>query len=152
MTPFGHLPPARPHFSSNRLAAGLRRSAAIALGAGLIATPALAANGRQVYVDKGCQVCHGEMGYGGVGPGFHDNAFLALPDYVVARVLLGGGAMPSFANRLSDADIAAVVTYLRQRWHGNPPAVSAKDVAAIRKSVMQGPSASSTAQDVGPPP
>lgn len=153
MTGFRHRPTARPPFSSRLfLAAGIRRSIVLALGAGLIATPALAANGRQVYVNKGCQVCHGEMGYGGVGPGFHDNAFLALSDYVVARVLLGGGAMPSFANRLSDADIAAVTTYLRQRWHGNPPPVTAKDVAAIRKAVMQGPSAETTAQDVGPPP
>jgi mono/diheme cytochrome c family protein len=125
---------------------------AIALGAALIATPAVAANGRQVYVDKGCQVCHGEMGYGGVGPGFHDNAFLALPDYLAARVLLGGGAMPSFAKRLSDDEIAAVVSYLRQRWHATPAAMTARDVAAIRQAVMQGPSASSTAQDVGPAP
>jgi mono/diheme cytochrome c family protein len=143
MTRFEHRPPASP-----RRLPRARTTIAIALGAGLIATPALAANGRQIYVDMGCQVCHGEMGYGGVGPGFHDNAFLALPDYMAARVLLGGEAMPSFANRLSDDEIAAVVTYLRQRWHASSAAVTAKQVAATRKAVMQGPSADINAPNV----
>ena len=71
---------------------------------------------------------------------------------MAARVLLGGGAMPSFANRLSDDEIAAVVTYLRQRWHASPAAVTARQVAATREAVMQGPSADTTAQDVGPTP
>jgi mono/diheme cytochrome c family protein len=142
MTSFEHLPPARL----------LRRLIAVALGTALTATPALAANGRRVYVDMGCQVCHGEMGYGGVGPAFHKNPFLALPDYLAARVLLGGGAMPSFAHRLSDDEIAAVITYLRQRWHAAPNAIAPKDVTAVRNTVMQGASATTTAQDVGPAP
>jgi mono/diheme cytochrome c family protein len=60
--------------------------------------------------------------------------------------------MPSFAHRLSDDEIAAVITYLRQRWHAAPNAISAKDVTAVRNTVIQGASATTTAQDVGPAP
>jgi cbb3-type cytochrome c oxidase subunit III len=42
-----------------------------------------------------------------------------------------GGNMPSWRG-LSDADIAAVLTYVRSAWHNNAPAVSVDQVAAAR--------------------
>lgn len=43
-----------------------------------------------------------------------------------------GGNMPSWRNDLSDAQIAAVLTYVRSAWGNSAPAVSADQVAAAR--------------------
>jgi mono/diheme cytochrome c family protein len=41
--------------------------------------------------------------------------------------------MPSFAWKLSDAEIADVATYIRHSWGNDAPAVSASEVADLRK-------------------
>jgi mono/diheme cytochrome c family protein len=46
-----------------------------------------------------------------------------------------GPAMPSFAWNLSDADVAAVVTYIRNNWGNAAPAVSASDVRSLREAL-----------------
>jgi mono/diheme cytochrome c family protein len=46
-----------------------------------------------------------------------------------------GPAMPSFAWQLSDADVAAVVTYIRNAWGNAAPAVSAGEVANLRQTL-----------------
>ncbi|HVX82944.1 MAG TPA: cytochrome c [Devosiaceae bacterium] len=126
-----------PHLPA--LAAGHRKWVPLIVGVtiGLAASPALA-DGQRLFVDQGCQVCHGGMGDGGVGPALRGNAFLHFPDYVIARILVGGGPMPDFADKMSDADIAAVTTYLRATWAGEHTPVSDKDVAAVRKLVAPG--------------
>jgi mono/diheme cytochrome c family protein len=43
--------------------------------------------------------------------------------------------MPSFAWQLSDPDVAAVVTYIRNAWGNAAPAVSASEVANIRQTL-----------------
>jgi mono/diheme cytochrome c family protein len=43
--------------------------------------------------------------------------------------------MPSFAWQLSDADVAAVVTYIRNAWGNVAPAVSASGVANMRHAL-----------------
>ena len=43
--------------------------------------------------------------------------------------------MPSFGWHLSDTQIADVVTYLRNTWGNAAPAVSASQVADVRKVV-----------------
>jgi mono/diheme cytochrome c family protein len=40
--------------------------------------------------------------------------------------------MPPYAQQLSDADVAAVVTYIRQAWSNRAPTVEERDVAAYR--------------------
>jgi mono/diheme cytochrome c family protein len=47
-----------------------------------------------------------------------------------------GPAMPSFAWQLSDPDIAAVVTYVRNSWGNAAPPVSAAAVANMRKALL----------------
>jgi mono/diheme cytochrome c family protein len=42
-------------------------------------------------------------------------------------------AMPSFAWRLGDAQVAAVITYIRNAWGNAAAAVSASEVKAIRR-------------------
>lgn len=80
-----------------------------------------APDGRQLYVAH-CSACHGDQGHGGVGvplslPSFLDSVddrFLA----VTIRQGRPGRVMPSFP-KLSDAQIAAIVDYIRS-WSGKP--------------------------------
>ena len=81
----------------------------------------------------GCFACHGEMGYGGAGPGFRNDKLLAANDYVVGQILLGRGIMPSFAHKLDDQQIAAVASYIRNSWGNDFGPVSGEEVAKARK-------------------
>lgn len=80
-----------------------------------------APDGRQLYVAH-CSACHGDQGNGGVGvplslPSFLDSVddrFLA----VTIRQGRPGRVMPSFP-KLSDAQIAAIVRYIRS-WSDKP--------------------------------
>lgn len=88
-----------------------------------LATLASAApDGSQLY-QRNCAVCHGENGKGGVG------VPLALPDfqysvpdsYLAKTIRLGrpGRVMPAFSH-LSDAEISAIVKYIRTWAPGRP--------------------------------
>ncbi len=74
------------------------------------------ADGRAVYA-KHCAACHGRSGGGGQGPRLNNGAVVgAYPDIddQVAVVADGKGTMPSFAERLTDRQIAAVTRYTRE--------------------------------------
>jgi mono/diheme cytochrome c family protein len=88
--------------------------------------------GEHVYMQSRCFACHGQLGTGGFGPALAGDRMLAIQPFVVARVLLGRGKMPAFADRLSDQDIAAVADYVRNDWGNKFGPVSANDVAAVR--------------------
>jgi mono/diheme cytochrome c family protein len=94
-----------------------------------------ASTGIQVYKQARCYACHGEQGFGGVGPSFRQDRFLAIGDYVIAQILLGRGIMPSFAEALNDEQIAAVATYIRDSWGNGFGDVKADEVATIRKQL-----------------
>jgi mono/diheme cytochrome c family protein len=96
-----------------------------------------ATTGIQVYKQARCYACHGEQGFGGVGPSFRQDRFLLLSDYVIAQILLGRGIMPSFAEALNDEQIAAVATYIRESWGNELGAVKADEVAATRKELTE---------------
>jgi mono/diheme cytochrome c family protein len=84
--------------------------------------------GERVFVDAGCAVCHGLIGHGGVGPALLGDKFLAMGNYVAAQILLGRGEMPGFADRLSNDEIAAVASYIRDSWGNHFGQISAKEV------------------------
>jgi mono/diheme cytochrome c family protein len=74
-------------------------------------------SGEEIYASS-CASCHGDSGQGGVGPQLGDGAVVeAYPDaadeIAVVEQGLGGGRMPSFADRLSEEQIRAVVEYTR---------------------------------------
>jgi mono/diheme cytochrome c family protein len=46
-----------------------------------------------------------------------------------------GPAMPSFAWKLSDAEVAAVVSYIRNSWGNAAPPVSAGEVSNMRQTL-----------------
>ena len=101
----------------------------------LFAAPAMAQNaGAQAYAGD-CSACHQETGQGvkDAFPPLAGNPFVTGdPAAVIAVVLKGRAAMPSFKADLSDADVAAVVSYIRGTWGNSAAPVSAADVAAGR--------------------
>jgi mono/diheme cytochrome c family protein len=111
--------------------------------------------GRLVYVDR-CEGCHMEKGDGlkGVFPPLAGNTALHADDPTsLARIVLEGAdsartsnsvegfAMPGFADTLSDADIAAVLTYVRASYGNRASAVSPGKVASVRKELQRNVSA-----------
>ena len=94
-----------------------------------------------------CAACHQANGEGvpRVYPPFAGNAAILMRNPVNAiRITLNGGfppstsgnprpyGMPPFAHRLSDDEVAAVVTYIRGAWGNNAAPVSPAEVAGAR--------------------
>jgi mono/diheme cytochrome c family protein len=90
------------------------------------------ASGADLYKQSGCVVCHGGFGTGGFGPTLAGDPMLALQQYVVAQILIGRGQMPAFDRRLSDEQIAAVASYIRNSWGNNFGPVATKEVTDTR--------------------
>ena len=108
---------------------------ATSLAAPMAIAEATAPKGHEVYMRNHCFVCHGQLGYGGAGPRFRGNKLLTAEDYVVSQILLGRGIMPSFAKTMSDEEIAAVATYIRNSWGNEFGSVAPKKVAQIRETL-----------------
>lgn len=110
------------------------------------APPAVLERGREVYAQH-CAQCHGRQGEGRGG-------FVALAgrravtlehaDNLVQMLVHGGYApatrgnprphgMPPFAQQLSDADMAAVLSYIRSAWGNQASAVNAMDIHRARE-------------------
>ncbi len=102
--------------------------------------------GARVYADQ-CVDCHGASGQGvpRAYPALARNPGVIMASTVNAiRVTLNGGfppgtagnprpfGMPPFAQRLDDADVAAVLTYVRNSWGNRAPAVAPADVQRSR--------------------
>jgi len=49
-----------------------------------------------------------------------------------------GPAMPAFDWKLSDAEVASVVTFIRNAWGNAAPAVTAGDVKSMRQKLAGG--------------
>ncbi|MEM5312563.1 cytochrome c [Paraburkholderia sp. JHI869] len=109
-------------------------------------------NGALSFVDN-CAACHRTAGSG------YDSTFptLALASVVntedpssLIRIVLQGGempstksapthyAMPGFSDRLTDRDVADVLTFVRSSWGNHAPAVTAEQVAKGRKAAGLG--------------
>ncbi|QGZ64653.1 cytochrome c [Paraburkholderia acidisoli] len=102
--------------------------------------------GADMYLDS-CSACHRMNGRGasGVFPSLVNNAMVtqANPDSLIAVILAGSRlpstqtapsplAMPGFGWRYSDDDVAQLATFVRSSWGNQGPAITAKDVAAVR--------------------
>ncbi len=93
-----------------------------------------ASSGARIFQAQGCVGCHGNQGGGSQGPALANNADLGNTNAVVTQILNGGGIMPAFGNALSNAEIAAVATYIRGNWGNDYAAVTTGDVAQVRGS------------------
>jgi cbb3-type cytochrome c oxidase subunit III len=104
-------------------------------------------DGKAIFL-LNCAVCHQATGQGGGPyPPLAGNPDVNQVDSanLIQTVLNGrtgpiavngtqyGGNMPSWRGQLSNAQIAAVLTYVRTAWHNSAPAVSEDQVAAARE-------------------
>ncbi|HEX6704141.1 MAG TPA: cytochrome c [Albitalea sp.] len=105
-----------------------------------------ATRGAELYVDN-CAGCHRSdgLGYASVFPRIAGNStVLARDPSSVIRLILEGSrlpatrgapselAMPGFAGRLSDDEVAQLATFVRRSWGNQAPAVEAGQVGMIR--------------------
>lgn len=94
-----------------------------------------------------CASCHGQNGQGVAGtfPPLTDSEWVTGDVSVLARIVLHGlegpievggqrysGVMPAFGNRLSDPEVARLLTYLRTSLNEESAPVSSEEVAEIR--------------------
>lgn len=115
----------------------------------LTATESAMKQGANVY-SANCSACHNSDGKGinQLAAGLNNNPSLqsASAASLITTVLQGGrgavtldnptsGAMPSFAWKLSDQQVASTLTYIRNTWGNAAPAVTADDVAKVRKDL-----------------
>jgi len=94
-------------------------------------------DGEKLYTGV-CAACHmpNAMGAAGAGsyPALAKNDKLATAAYPVMMVMNGHGAMPSFRETMTDAQIAAVVGYVRTHFGNNcTDPVSADGVKQVRE-------------------
>jgi len=94
-----------------------------------------AATGKAVF-EHVCQGCHqanarGAMGAGAGFPALAGNRNLENVGYPIGMVENGHGGMPWFNGMLSDAQVAAVINYVRTHFGNNyKDMITAADVAA----------------------
>jgi len=108
---------------------------------GGISSVEISAEGRQVYVEV-CQACHMAGGRGGGEAGFGipalaGNPNLADKDLVIGVLVNGRGGMPWFTDILSAAQMAAVLTYVRNDFNAyGDPITTAEVERAIGNTVV----------------
>ena len=111
---------------------------------------AIFARGRAVYGSL-CGLCHGNDGFGKPGQvpplagsewvnakGVQRLARISLAG-LNGKIQVGGRdwnlSMAAMGAALSDADLAAVLTYVRQSWGNQAGAVTADEVQAVRAAI-----------------
>ena len=110
---------------------------------------ALMAKGKAVY-ESVCGICHGSdgMGKAGQAPPLAGSEWVAKDVVALARIPLAGMngpiqvagkdwnlAMAPMGAGLSDADLAAVLTYIRTGWGNKSSPVSEADLKAARAAI-----------------
>jgi mono/diheme cytochrome c family protein len=133
------------------LAIGFAAAAGAAIFTLHLATPsaATAASDGKAIFETNCASCHQANGKGtpGAFPPLAGNKDVTAkdPTPIIKIVLNGlntpktingqkyGGGMPPWKSTLSNADVAAVLTYVRSSWGNKAPAVTEKQVAAAAK-------------------
>ena len=108
----------------------------------------LAQAGDKLY-GQHCAACHGEQGQGvpGAYPALAGNRAVTMgPTQNLLQVMLHGGfgpatagrprpfGMPPFTLTLSDTEIAAVISHIRNAWGNRAPEVSPLDVLQMRQA------------------
>jgi len=92
-------------------------------------------NGGSIYAAK-CSACHGASGQGtpGVFPALAGSKIVNGSDVksLVNVVALGKGTMPAYRSQFSDADIAALLTYIRSSWGNGAGPVTTDQIAGAK--------------------
>jgi len=105
--------------------------------------------GSRVYLDN-CNACHRSDGSGAkrTFPNLVKNEAVNAKDPIsLIHIVLAGGSMPStqtapsafampdFGWRLSDAEVADVLSFVRSSWGNHAVAVSPDEVGRVRKAL-----------------
>ncbi|MCQ2994678.1 cytochrome c [Pseudomonas syringae] len=108
--------------------------------------------GERLYLDN-CGACHFVKGEGAsrIFPRLDGASIInAENPTALVHVILAGAKtpstargpsilpMPGFAERMNDAEVAELATFLRQGWSNQAPAVSAKLVQEVRTALAEG--------------
>jgi mono/diheme cytochrome c family protein len=116
-----------------------------------VASPPVANNDGQVLYGKHCLTCHQADGYGvpNLQPAIVGGTWVGGDSRALALFVLTGGfdsasrkdgenhnVMPAFA-RLPDAEIAAILTFIRRKFGMGASPVSEADVAGARTNLPQ---------------
>ena len=94
----------------------------------------------QVIYSRECASCHAGDGTGdGAGPSLAGNTNLSNKDHVVRRILggTGDGGMDPFGKVLTDRQVAAVATFVRNAWDNSNGVVLEADVKVIRAELAK---------------
>lgn len=106
------------------------------------------ASGPDVFAQN-CAACHGRDGRGvpGAFPPLAGSEWVAANASTPIRIVLHGlqghiqvegrsfnGVMPAFGARLTDQELAAVLTYIRSTWGNGAAAVRTRSVAEVRRA------------------
>jgi mono/diheme cytochrome c family protein len=93
--------------------------------------PALMREGETIYTHS-CARCHHAdgSGYRNLFPALAGNPLVTLHDPIpIVRVIQHGrGSMPAFLGVLDSEETAAVVTYIRNSWGNEAPAVPPRQI------------------------
>lgn len=130
-------------FGGARMASGLEAVAVESRDSSVPQVP----DGRKIFLTS-CSSCHQSEGTGvpGAFPPLAGSEWVTGDEGRLLRVILHGltgpievngeeyaGTMPPFGGALSNADVAAVATYIRASWGNEAQPVSVADVARIRR-------------------
>ena len=104
------------------------------------------ADGKQLYANA-CVACHQASGKGlpGVFPPLAESEWVTGDAKVLAQLVLHGmtgpitvkgqsyqGAMPAFAEQFADAELAAVLSFIRHEWGNEGDAITPELIAQAR--------------------
>jgi predicted lipoprotein with Yx(FWY)xxD motif/cytochrome c5 len=91
----------------------------------------LKTEGQAIYA-RVCASCHGREGEGAGGVKLAGNSQLGNVRNVIGQIVGGGQEMPAFGRLLSDREIAAVATYIRNSWGNQFGVITEEEVKAAR--------------------
>lgn len=135
-----------PPVTTRQVAARARIIAASASSAPASPTQVARVNGEAVYLEN-CSGCHGASGQGApnIAPPLAKNAYVTGNPTAVIHAVTGGlagpvlehgatwnGSMPPWRGTLSDAQLAAVISYIRGAWGNSAKPVTAAQISATK--------------------
>jgi mono/diheme cytochrome c family protein len=102
--------------------------------------PQLLRAGAELFAGN-CAPCHRSNGEGNLNrfPPLNDSPLVIaqMPTALIETVLYGRQEMPAFAPTLNNAEVAAVLSYVRQAWSNQASIIEPDQVQAVRQQRTQ---------------
>ena len=129
------------------LIAGLTASATVQTQSSSGATPGRDVEPGAVHFERLCAGCHGRDGraLAGEAPPLAESSWVAGPETRLIRIVMHGvrgpiavggevhdREMPGFGTRLSDEEMATLLSFIRRRWGGPGAPITPESVRRVR--------------------